>query len=206
MILLGERACRWLSGLPVLCKEFLKEQIAVSALVHLFFCTKPPPLSSCPRDLVSETFCPQLSCFLGSIVVTCFWMILCLFACELFGFFFQSSCTGSRLTPQLVGVEFWLAMCGWVRIWPLCNMRGMFSASNLVVPCSEALFMAQDLALLCRVQIHTCKTRECVRSAVPCFELCFILIMHKQCDWYLEASSCSWNFVWTYLELDLASQ
>lgn len=59
--------CRWLSGLPVLSKEFLKEQIAVSALVDLFFYTKPLPLSSCPRDLVSETFCPQLSCFLGSI-------------------------------------------------------------------------------------------------------------------------------------------
>lgn len=43
--------------MPLLGKKFLKEWISVSARDVLLFCTKPLPLSSHPRELVSEAFC-----------------------------------------------------------------------------------------------------------------------------------------------------
>lgn len=66
-------------------------------------------------------------------------------------------------------------------------MGGMLSASNLVVPCSEALFMAQDLALLYRVQIHTCKTR--VYSEI-CGAMFWVMLHfdHVQAVWLVSGS------------------
>lgn len=88
-----ERGC---AGGCVVCLSCLRNSWKSKSLLSIYFflicvdlcfCTKSLPLSSCPRDLVSETFCPQLSCFLALSVDICFWMILCLFACEFFGIF-----------------------------------------------------------------------------------------------------------------------
>lgn len=136
LILLGERRCRGLSGLPVLDKKFLKEWISLSANGVLLFCIKPLPISSHSRELVSEALYWQLCCFPASI--SCYLFLDCtLFIC-LGDFFFLSACTCTRshLTTQLVGAEFWLAVCRWVRIWSLCNMLGaepVLPVSSLVV-------------------------------------------------------------------------
>lgn len=45
----------------------------------------------------------------------------------LFGVFFLILLY-SRLALQLVGAEFWLSVCRWVRIWPLCNVLGVKTA------------------------------------------------------------------------------
>lgn len=100
-------------------------------------------VSPCSSAVLHKVPCPSLPIpeiwslrlFVGSFaasfpisVVICFWVILGLFAGECFRFSTTCTHTGSNLTPQLLRAEFWLAVCSWVRIWPLCNMLGIETA------------------------------------------------------------------------------
>lgn len=88
----------------------------------------------------------------------------------LFGDIFWSACshTGSHLAPQLAGAEFWLAVCQWVKIWPLCRMLGIETLPP--ASCQGALCMAQDLAVLVWYE-STCAIQRMdeIRSAMFCF-------------------------------------
>lgn len=133
-------------------------------LAH-FSAQSPYPFLHVPESwslsfLLTALLLPSLSQLL--FLSGCYFVYLLV---VVFFFLATCTCTGSHLTPQLVGVEFWFSVCRWVRIWPLCNMLGIETAFCLK-PCSARELYSWLRTWLCFIEYKS----TCVKQRMD--EIC----------------------------------
>lgn len=117
----------WVVSLSCVRDTWMSRSLCQPMLVYCSV-QSPYPFLPIPEIWSLRLFVVSLAASFPVWVVTCFWVILCLLAGECFLFAATCTHTGSHLTPQLLGAEFWLPVCRWVRIWPLCNTLGTDTA------------------------------------------------------------------------------